>query len=356
MKSLTALTLLSASCFLQADEVRMRNIENRLTSLEQGQNTYCTVNPSARPFNPDCWGFYVNIDPLIWQAHVGGTALGIQTNGSTDFFNDAEQSRVKNLSFDWDWGFRLGLGLNLNHDSWDVLLQWTRWRTDASQSFTADANQANYPRIGHPDILARETAGTISSNWELDYDTLDFELSRPFWVSKCVALRPFGGLRSAWINQKDFNTQNTDLSDTAISFVNVDQRDRFWGIGIRGGLDAQWGLGCGFSIFNGLAGNLLYSYHSVTYKQITGDNENSNTGNFSHYGSAIFDMQIGLRYDWFSCDCCYHLGLDLGWEHHWYPNQNQFLFFVDDIVVSKFVVNQGDLGIQGYFLKLRFDF
>ncbi|NGX47446.1 MAG: hypothetical protein K1000chlam3_00820 [Chlamydiae bacterium] len=357
MKRLLSFALLSTSCILFADESRMRNIENRLTCLEDcGQNCCCLINPPARPYTPDCWGFYVNVDPLIWQAHVNGLGLVIQTNGSTDFFNTAGQSRVQNLNYDWDWGFRLGVGLNTTHDAWDILLQWTSWRTDAKRDFTAGPNQANFPHFGHPRELTEVSANSVVSKWVLRYNILDLEGAREFWVSKCVSLRPFGGLRSAWINQKEFNIDLKDPSIPIFESYSIQQSDRFWGIGIRTGLDMQWGIACGFSLFNNFAGNLLYSYHSVKHKE-KGDDENLfDVENFYHLGSAIFDMQLGIRYDWISCDCCYHVGLDLGWEHHWHPGQNQFLLFVDDAMAGKYVANQGDLGIQGYFLKVRFDF
>lgn len=360
--------LLSSSFAFCEDEGRIRNIENRLTCLESCQTSCCVINPPARPFNPDCWGFYITIDPLIWQARINGTGLAIQTKGNVDLFNANGQSRVKNLNYDWDWGFRLGLGLNTDHDAWDVLVQWTRWTTEAKRDFSVGPNQALYPHYSHPSPSAFLYAQDLKAKWELCYNTLDLEGAREFWISKCVALRPFGGLRAAWIHQKKFDLLFSDLQSIAVINENlsdpppfeplsVKQSDRFWGIGIRSGLDMQWGLGCGFSIFNNFAGNLLYSYHSVKHKEIINTDETIlNVGNFFHMGTAVFDLQIGIRFDWISCDCCYHLGLDLGWEQHWYSGMNQFLLFVDDVMFGQYVANQGDLGIQGYYLKVRFDF
>lgn len=346
------------SCFVFCEEeAGLRNLEHRITCLEESQkNCYCILNPSARPYNPDCWGFYVNIDPLIWQGRVNGTGLAIETKGSTEFFNASGQSRVKNLNYDWDWGFRLGVGLNLDHDAWEVLLQWTRWCTEARRNVNAGDNQALYPHFTHPALILGAFADSLSSKWELNYNVLDLEGGKEFWVSKCVSMRPFGGLRTAWIDQDQFDLLFRGFSNPAIGTLDVLQSDRFWGIGIRSGLDMQWGLGYGFSIFDNFAGNLLYAYHSVEHREIQNDAKVLDVGNFFHLGTAIFDMQIGIRYDWISCDCCYHIGLDLGWEQHWHQGQNQFLLFVDDEMVGQYVANQGDLGIQGYYLKVRFDF
>ncbi|MDN3507052.1 MAG: Lpg1974 family pore-forming outer membrane protein [Simkaniaceae bacterium] len=308
------------------------------SSLFAEEECCFSYNPPARAFAPECCGFYLNVDPVIWQARVGGTGIAVQENG---------HSRVQNLNYDWDWGFRVGIGVNTSHDAWDVLLQWTHWSTDAKRDFSGSTN---FPRFGH----IEESANVVSSNWKLQYDLIDLEAAREFWISSCVSMRPFGGLRAAWIDQKEFDIDLEGLS--SYSSYCIGQSDRYWGIGIRSGLDMQWGFGHGFSFFNDFAGNLLYSFHSVKHKEKGDGDLLFDVKNFFHIGSAIFDMQLGLRYDWISCDCCYHVGLDLGWELHWLPGQNQFLLFVDEEVPTKYVSNQGDLGIQGYFLKVRFDF
>lgn len=355
MKYVPLLTILSCALFADEDEGRLRNIENRLHSLECSQPC-CLINPPARPYPAECWGFYINIDPIIWQAHVNGTGFAVVTKKSPDFFNATGQSRVRNLNYDWDWGFRLGIGLNTTHDAWDFLLQWTRWCTDGKRNVNAEDDQTIFPRFGHSSLLGPTSANRVSAKWEMDYNLLDLEWARSFFVSSCVSLRPFGGLRTAWIDQKEFDIDFRDLINSSFSTFDILQSDRFWGIGIRTGLDSSWELSHGFSLFNNFAGNLLYSYHSVHHKEKGDGNTLFDVGSFHHQGSAIFDMQIGIRFDWFSCDCCYHVGLDLGWEHHWHPGQNQFLLFVDENMPGKYVANQGDLGIQGYYLKIRFDF
>ncbi len=351
MKNLLFFALLSTNYILSADETPMCIVEN--SSIQNGS---CCFNPPARPFNPDCWGIYVNVDPVLWQARISGTGLAIQTKESPDFFNAAEQSRMQNLHYNWDFGFRLGVGLNTTHDAWDVLLQWTYFRTEAKRDISTNENQTNFPHFGHPAQISGLSAGSIKSKWDLHYNILDLEGAREFWVSECVSFRPFGGLRTAWIDQKQFAISLTDLSHSPFQKYSILQKDRFWGIGIRTGLDMQWGMACGISLFNNFAGNLLFSYHSVKHQEKADGNTLFDVGSFFHLGTAIFDMQLGIRYDWFSCDCCYHLGLDLGWEHHFHPGQNQFMLFVDDQMPNKFVSNQGDLGIQGFFLKIRFDF
>jgi len=337
-------SLIATSVLLAEDEVRMRNLENRVTSLEDSQNGCCYINPPARPFPAECWGLYVSVDPLIWQANANGLPTVIETFDGSDLLHANGKSRVRNFSFDWDWGVRTGIGLNTLHDGWDVLLQWTHFRSDARRKVTADVNDTLVTTQGHPAItspLARES----SSEYELHYDLLDLVNGRQFYVSKYLTLRPFAGFRSAWIKQEmRFSYPET--------FVR--KEDRTFGIGIRGGIDMQWEVCRDLSLFSNYAANLLYSYHSIESHQ-KGD-ERVQVGSFYHVGKAIHDMQIGIRYDWFSCDCCYHFGIDFGWELHFHPGQNQVLNFADEAMTGKFFANQGDLGIQGFYASVRFDF
>ena len=145
--------------------------------------------------------------------------------------------------------------------------------------------------------------------------------------------------------------------------LDVDYRDRWYGFGLEGGLDTQWGLGSGWSLFGNLTGAIVYGFHHLNV-----DNDNdpavavdtngkfADANNRYRVSHPILDLMLGLRYDtMFSCDR-YHLGLQVGWEHHIYFSQNQFPVFVDRQAIGTFVANQGDLTLQGWTLAARFDF
>ena len=358
--SLSALTL-AAHSFVHAQEDSHSN--HQVMSYEKGYECCYATLPSARMYPEDCWGVIISVDALLWQGHIGGAGIAIETKNTTDFFNAVSQSRVRNLDFDWDWGVRVGLGLNGACDSWETMLVWTYWDTDASRTLTSDETNTNYPTWGHPARTFNQRAGSGKGKWKMEYNILDLENGKHFFVSRCLSLKPHAGLRTTWINQKDYDITYTDLSPqtnpVTTTFHSITQQDRSWGIGIRGGLDMQWTLGCGLSLFSNYAGSLLYSYHSVKHQEKGSEGDSATpfkVRNFFHVGNAIFDAQLGFRYQMGFCDCCYIFTVDLGWEHHWHPGQNQFMLFVDDGMSGKFVQNQGDLGIMGAFLRVRFEF
>jgi len=368
---LATLSLLMGSSLLNAsDEAQIRNLENRVCALETSKNCCCVINPPARPFNSDCWGLFITVDPLVWQGHENGLGLAIKTTDGTELISSTGvggQARVQNLNFNWDWGFRLGLGLNTTHDAWDILLQWTRWYSSASKSVSASDNSALYPIRNHPLSAENGLAQSASGDLDLSLNMLDLENGREFYVSRCLTIRPHAGLRTAWFKQElDIKYDNVSPSPSAtngsiLPRQEIDAGVRYWGLGIRGGVDLQWNLFPMWSIFSNYAGSVMYNYYSRSHKENAVDAEGNksvilNVGDFYHIGSMIQDAQIGIRFDWISCDECYHVGLDLGWEHHFFPGQNQFFNFTDNGAQGNFTGNDGDFATQGYFLKVRFDF
>lgn len=366
------LSLFMGSCLLNAaDEAQMRNLENRVCALETSQNCCCVVNPPARPFNSDCWGLYVTVDPLLWQGHVNGLGLAIETNGGTALISPTGvggQARVQNLNFNWDWGFRAGLGFNSSHDAWDMLVQWTRWYSSAHKTVSVGENQALYQSRTHPLSVENGLSHSVKGKLDLALNMVDLENGRQFYVSRCLTLRPHAGLRSVWFKQTldvDYNSVAPSpfapAGTTVLPQQELDASCRYWGIGIRGGVDIQWTICGSWSIFSNYASSLMYNYYATAHKEEAVNSSGGktvilNVGDFYHTGTMINDMQIGLRYDWIACDECYHVGLDLGWELHYFPGQNEFINFTDDGAQGHFATNQGDFSTQGYFLKVRFDF
>jgi hypothetical protein len=139
-------------------------------------------------------------------------------------------------------------------------------------------------------------------------------------------------------------------------------KNNFWGIGLRFGLETQWGIGCGWSVFGDASASLLYGYFKITHTEsdvLSDTTVNSplfSASNFYHVDRFIADFIAGLRYDYMFCDERYHLGFQVGWEHHMFFGQNQFPKFIGVTSPGLFVANQGDLSLQGVSAQVRFDF
>ncbi len=396
-----AFPLIAFTCVLSADaktDKKMSDLESRLCALEYQCDSY-VINPSARPTQKCRWGALITVEPLLLKAQENGLEFVVQTQNRPliDFSREQSvmqgKSEGKSLDFEWDWGVRIGLGANLPRDGWDVVLNWTHLLTTSKTKVTAGDDEFLLPTLlnpqtpdvfgGIPGLFSGQSGvatGAISS-WRLLLNELDLELGRQFFVSDWLTLKPHAGLRTAWIHQKD-NVSYTGLvhpvnaAELVYSDADVFMKNDFWGLGLISGLDTQWGIGCGWSILSNFAASILYGYFDINHTEsaivgdplpaalidnlerlAVGDTDTFfNFHRFYHVGRFITDFIIGIRYDKMFCNEDYHLGFDLGWEHHLFFGQNQFIYFDSSTEVAQSFSNQGDLYLQGISFKVRFDF
>jgi hypothetical protein len=360
-----AASLVAAASIVNADvdSAQMRNLENRVNALEQRRGASGMINPPGRPQVKDGVDLFLYGDLLFWNAHENGLAVAVANKGSSA---NLSNSKTKTIHSEWDFGFRIGLGYNLPHDGWDLSLSWLRLNTYGRKHIRAHGDTFIFPTRAHPadDLALFSGASKAHSHWKLRFNQLDLDVGREFFVSKWVTLRPHFGLRTDWVHQKlrsDF--RNLNIAPVP-NKLDVNYKDKWWGIGLEGGLDTQWGLGGGFSVFGNITGAILYGFHDIDFD----DNDtppqlNTNPkGNFADLGYSyrishpILDLMMGLSYDYMFCNDRFHVGLQVGWEHHIYFSQNQFPAFVSDTAIGNFVSNQGDLAFQGWTFGARFDF
>ena len=361
----TSLIAFTSLVNADSDSAQMRNLENRVNALEQRRGASGMINPPARPQVKDGADLFIFGNLLYWNAHETGLPVAVRQKGAT---NNLSNAKVKNISFDWDFGFRVGAGYNAPHDGWDLSLSWLRFITDGHKHVHADSNERVFATRAHardPFVASSSSFQKAHSDFRLRLNQLDLDLGREFFVSKWLTLRPHFGLRADWVRQK-WNTEykNTNhINNPAPTETEAKYKDRWFGIGLEGGLDTQWGLGGGWSLFGNLTGAILYGFHHLNFEDKNKPSVSPDTnGVFADVKSTfrvshpILDLMLGLRYDTMFDNDRFHFGIQGGWEHHVYFSQNQFPVFTDDFSIGTFVGNQGDLALQGWTLAARFDF
>lgn len=360
--TLTALSLLAFTTAYAAnntytDNAQMRNLENRVTALEQRKTAGGMINPQGRPQIRDGADLFVFADFLYWNAHENGLQVAVKNEGSGTNLSDSDAQTLKGK---WNVGFRLGVGYNTPHDGWDLKFTWLRFTDNGSKNGHTHAPNYFLPTIIPPANVGLGNADSVKSHWRMRLDQLDLDLGREFFVSKWLTLRPHFGLRADWIRQ----TETADFEMvilTPVEMNDVGLKDRWYGIGLEGGLDTQWGLGSGWSLFGNVSTAILYGLHKITdvnRYQPTGLAEVTfmdfrDSRRISH---PILDIEAGVRWDNMFSNDRFHLGLQIGWEHHVYFSQNQFPIFTSNASLGTYVNNQGDLTLQGWTFAARFDF
>lgn len=339
--------------------------------------------PSSRPFLDPCGNWFFDVEGLCWEACEDGLSFATKhkrkdrNEGSPQSPGDCKNqtnSKVKNLGSSWDGGFKIGVGTDLPCDCWDTLVKWTWFRTKTKKHENARDESwltGAWDTQGC-DGFALEH---IKAKWSLHLNIVDWELGREFCVSPCLSLRPFIGIRGAWVDQKYDIKQKFRTFDFARCDANRDSdlrmKSKFSGAGVRGGLNSEWKWGCGFSIYGEAAGSILWGTcrrHTVVKHKFSDEIELvriedefvrktcNDQKDHQHWGCrAITDAAIGLRWkQFFDCDRI-ALTFSVGWEHHCFLDQNRFeeLATCFNPQPQK---QRGDLYTQGVTFAARLDF
>ncbi len=336
-------------------------------------------------------GFY-------WNSHQDGMEYAIDNHvkvptvsdeGDTGVLNNLIDSEFENPNFKWDWGFKAGIGYCSPCDGWDfgVLWTWYQGRASTHVEREADDNAALLPLWSAyaPFQGGVLFATDIETSWKLKLNLVDLELGRSFWTSKYMSMRPFVGIRIAFIDQSyDIQhkggswSENDNTSPTQEAFNNdVDLENDYKGVGLRGGLNTVWNFGCGWGIYGNFAMAILYGRFDIDHDETNRLASNphnkvkiAETKNNFRASRGVADLALGLQWQTMFCDCQYGFMISLGWEHHLFWDQNQLWRVVrigdtfdgqgstnfNNTGENVFHERRGDLDTQGWTFTVKFDF
>jgi hypothetical protein len=124
---------------LTYENAQLKNLENRVTALEEKKSRREIINPTGRPHIKDGVDWFLTADFLYWKATETGLPYAMHSENTTTFMNDGAggptpKNRVDNPSFKWRPGARAGVGYNMAHDEWDLYFCWTWFQNDLSTS------------------------------------------------------------------------------------------------------------------------------------------------------------------------------------------------------------------------------
>ena len=327
--------------------------------------------------DPTCggWGVFLTADALVWKLKNDGFAYTIKndepaTNSLFPYPN--RNAEVKHLDFDWSWGYRIGAGYHCFSKKWDLELQGTYYQQETHARTKADGCQELFATWMAPTSLQGNRFSPYSvcleakAKQRIYYSVLDLDLGRHCQISRFFSLRPHGGVRSAWIDQKvhvHYINFPGVQSNPASGWeqVKVGLKNDFWGWGLRAGLDSAWILWKSWSIFCNAACSLLWGNYGLSNKEVDFPKQkppilNAHFKNSYHTLRSNFECALGVRWDWLFAKDRYHFAFSLGWEEIIWFNQNQFNHLNNAVNVVQSFKEHGDLGLSGFTLDVRFDF
>lgn len=355
-------------------------------------------------------GFFLSVDFLYWYGREDNTSYAIKGQTiQSGTVNDIDRyifvgNQLEYLGAKWAPGVRVALGWNSDCDGWDTVISWTYYQnTKKGSTSVPNYGIAVYPQVDQFALLnpwgytnmdeENLTYEKITSKWRLSFNTIDLELGKRYWLSKCFTMRPFTGLRFIW-TETDFDLRSTrsafnDQGGNPMfgNFLTPNNKDeftnKFWGAGFVTGFQPTWFFTPCFSLFASGDIALLWGEHQmkktedylVTVVNIDGESigayDFTNTMRKSDYNSmqAMLDLSIGLRWENYYCSDQYHLEVDLGWEHHvlfdhntrfqYKDNNNRGDRLNDDddvFTFSSYNETLHNVSFGGLVLRVRFDF
>jgi hypothetical protein len=307
------------------------------------------ISKSTRSEGSSSFKLFAKFDEYI--ALQDSMDIAFMSNTQDGFYptDNVPEGEIVTLNNTYKPGFQVGFIANTSYDNWNFSgnYLWFRSKVNASRS----KNSTNYyisPVFTGPYSIK---IGSIQSYWELGIDMIDLYLSRPFFSGDKLTLTPILGLKGGWI-RGHFNLVATNF----VSQSNKQQADttsRMFGIGPRLGVETNYRLGKGFSIFGSFLNSFLYADYtalSLKYMNNLGQTSFVENNNFKTF-RAISDGSIGLN--WMS-QGKHHITLNAAYNLSVYFSQN-----MERALVSVAAANQTDpanLYLSGFSLGASFVF
>jgi len=339
--SLIAFSLnLSAIAFTDLDD-RLDTLEKEMQeiSARNPQDTFGASFVSARPEVEGNW--FLTFDLTYWHTKLGGTEYAYSIHnynppqGALPFGYPAFplDGDVKDHDFGWDIGFKGGLGYKTPHDNWDIFARYTWYETeDTSSSFKAAPSALVSLTYSIPVVSSH-----VKSHANVNYNNIELELARSFFLSSQVSLRPHFDVKSSWIDiNQDISYTASGISPVLQQFAGLDfktkQHQTFWGIGPRAGIDSKWYLGYGFHIFGDVAASILYGKFNDLQRDLSPLNLIPNLLEDGHVLKMrhkfhryvpFAQMFLGLGWERYINNDKQHLSFKAGYEVQYYWRINQ---------------------------------
>lgn len=313
------------------------------------------VTPSARGCH--CRnGYFGFADFLYWTANEDSS-----TNYAFHLTDTVGQiGSVVNLDTGADPGFRIGVGGNFSYDGWDLAAAWTYYHNSSTNSVSVFTNGTTLGLLSVFLTDANPGIPTASATWKLNYNALNLDLGRAFYVSKGLSLRPFISSETVWMHR--WFAVNYGLEDAGnLNIVNTPGKYRgranFWGTGPRAGMDTKWYLGCtGLNLTSNLALSMLYGEFKTSAMCVQSPVNSLRVDYTNKYWSAIPHLQILFGLGWESCFCSdqYFLSFSAGWELNKFWDVNRFLNASPN--VETLLATSSGIFMQGLTFRTKFDF
>jgi len=292
---------------------------------------------------------------LYWEAYEHG--LGFTTKPSDILTtDDFTHKKVVNPTYKWQWGFRLGAGYTMCDRLWTFQGYWTHLdsRAHGDKSVNSDAPdfQGIFPVWSlSDDTLASDYVSAANTSWRLHTNIADIQAEYNWMGLLCdkLTVMPFLGLRGVGLTQ---SMKVKYAGGTFFTGVDINKlHSRYYGGGIRGGVNLDYYLTCGFSLFGRAAVAPLFGVEHLHLREKYFHTERYFHTSEKYKFMLSTDYQIGVRWKGLVLDNWPYFILSASWE-------GQEFFFANQFTRSRFnfFSKHRGLFLQGLTLDATIDF
>ncbi len=324
-------------------------------------------------------GFNMDVDFLYWRTDVESAQIGQVVKTTSDSGQTVFKNHQVGFEGSFDPGFRLQFGYTFaNVDQWDMLLDWTYFH---NTNHVSESVPSSLP-AGTTEEINPSWAATMfpvenqsaSGHWRLNYNTLDWNFGRNFFISKSISTRLHWGLRAAWLYQ-EYRSSYTS-SDTRLGVTPIESRfnadNEFHAVGLRTGTDIRWGFNRHWAFVGNIALSLLYGRFQIqetaSVNMVDGVGKAATVTQPFNFNAVRPEIEAAFGLEWcsFFYNNKYRFAISALWEiQEWFEQNmlngldqpfNENFVGISDYWQPINVRLNGNLGIQGFTLKFRLDF
>jgi hypothetical protein len=328
-------------------------MDNDYSSSANGQTR---VNPAVNQPSDNAYGGFIWADYIYWVPSVQSNTgvSGVYSGGSTS----PVEGKAFYPNFNGLSGFRVGLGMNMDHDNWDLFADYT-WLQKNSKSLHTNYDVTSGSTAVGAYMPTNRFVNQASNYWTYQFNNIDLDCGRDFFVGRYFALRPHAGFKFAWTKQTLF----AEYVDTTSHEFEATNHQHFWGVGVRAGVDPTFYLSDNWQFFCTTA--VAFPWSKFHIKQSVVDVTTPETP--STYNSfdqnywtvaPVLETAFGLRWmTKFGDNNVYGFGLQVGWEEQVWFNQNNWVnVAANSTGVYNNSIANGALTQQGLTVRANFSF
>jgi hypothetical protein len=348
------------------DQISESNLRNEKQPKSRSDSVFngFTMDGSFLYWNAKADGY-----GFAYKTRIKGGSGGVPTmiKGDLDFEAPSFGS--------WDPGFQIAIGYVISQrQQWHTRLAWTRFNTSSDTSLSTssiDLTKHLTPLL-FP-ILTGPLADRAKAHFSLNFNTLDLDLGRQFFVGKWLSLAPKVGVRAAWIDQ-DFKVNYRSYFPTSstifIENTSFKADQNFSGIGLKFGSDIEFYFAKSWSILGNVSGSLLMGHININEKiaglividPLVAIPEKVKIKNSIHRIRSNLEGQLGLQWQTYFYKNRFRFACAALYSFAYWFNQNNLIDVsttfspgLSEPVVNDISQSQ-DLQLQGLNIKLGIDF